>query len=500
MTGHPADLTLSAAAALLGAGGISSGELVAACLDRIERQQPVLNTFLAIDAEGARAAAAASDGRRARGEACGPLDGIPVAHKDMFDRAGRVTTAGSLLLKDRVADGTATVLARLDAAGAIEIGTLGASEFAAGATGHNRHHGDCRNPWKPSRIPGGSSGASAAAVSARQVFASLGTDTGGSVRMPAHFCGTVGLRPTQGRVSRHRIFPRSWSMDTAGPIARTAEDAALLLQAIAGTDPDDPTTAAVPVPDYSAALGEPVAGLRIGVPAAFFFDEVDDGIRGLLDTALEVFAGLGAVVAPADAPDPSVLFRLALIVLKAEAAAVHEDWMRHRPADYDHGIREGMEDGLSIAAVDYLRALRERGPALERWLGGPLAQADILFTPVLDDPTPTLAESAVADSDGAARIMARFGRCTRPFSFLGLPAIAIPCGFQPDGMPAGFQLVGRPFAEDILLRLGHAYRKVTGWHECAPAIAAGDTAENGVTAGEGAAAAGTNSRDLAGDR
>ena len=478
MTGNPADLTLSAAAAQLAAGSISAGELAAACLDRIVRQQPVLNTFLTVDAEGACAAAAASDARRARGEALGPLDGIPVAHKDLFDRAGRVTTAGGILLNDRIADDTATVLARLDAAGAVEIGTLGASEFAAGATGHNRHHGDCRNPWDPSRIPGGSSGASAAAVAARQIFASLGTDTGGSVRMPAHFCGAVGLRPTQGRVSRHGIFPRSWSMDTAGPLARTAEDAALLLQIIAGPDPTDPTAEAVPVPEYRAALEEPVDGLRIGVPTRYFFDEVDGGIRALLDAALDAFAGLGVAVTPVDVPDPSVPFRLAVIVLKAEAAAVHEDWMRNRPGDYDHGIREGMETGLSISAVDYLRALRERGPALERWLAGPLSQADTLFTPVLDDPTPTLAESAVADADGAARVMARFGRCTRPFSFLGLPAVSIPCGFQPGGMPAGFQLVGRPFSEATLLRLGHAYQKVTDWTERAPAIASGEAEPN----------------------
>ena len=479
MTEDPSSLTLSAAASLLGSGKISACELSAACLERIERQQPILNTFLTLDPEGALAAATESDARRARGAARGPLDGIPVAHKDLFDRAGRITTAGSILMNDRVPNRTATVLERLDAAGAIEIGTLGASEFAAGATGHNRHYGDCRNPWDPSRIPGGSSGASAAAVAARQVFAALGTDTGGSVRMPAHFCGTVGLRPTQGRVSRHGIFPRSWSMDSAGPLARTAEDAALVLQAIAGPDTGDPTAEAVPVPNYSAAPGEPVAGLRIGVPTRYFFDEVDDGIRTLLDAALDVFAGLGVAAVPVEVPDPSLPFRLALIVLKAEAAAVHEDWIRNRPGDYDHGIREGMEAGLFLSAVDYLRALRQRGPALENWLAGPFSQADVLFTPVLDDPTPTLAESAVTGSDAAAAVMARFGRCTRPFSFLGLPAISIPCGFQPDGMPAGFQLVGRPFEEATLFRLGHAYQQATDWHERAPAIASSETPPNG---------------------
>ena len=479
MTGDPSSLTLSAAASLLGSGKISSCELSAACLERIERQQPILNTFLTLDPEGALAAATESDARRARGAARGPLDGIPVAHKDLFDRAGRITTAGSILLNDRIPDRTATVLEKLDAAGAIEIGTLGASEFAAGATGHNRHYGDCRNPWDPSRIPGGSSGASAAAVAARQVFAALGTDTGGSVRMPAHFCGTVGLRPTQGRVSRHGVVPRSWSMDSAGPLARTAEDAALVLQAIAGPDSCDPTAEAVPVPDYRATLDAPVDGLRIGVPEQYFFDKVDDSIGNLLDAALEIFAGLGIAVTPLAVPDPSLPFRLALIVLKAEAAAVHEDWIRNRPGDYDHGIREGMEAGLFLSAVDYLRALRQRGPALESWLAGPFSQADVLFTPVLDDPTPTLAESAVTGSDAAAAVMARFGRCTRPFSFLGLPAISIPCGFQPDGMPAGFQLVGRPFEEATLFRLGHAYQQATDWHERAPAIASSETPPNG---------------------
>ena len=480
MTGNPADLTLSAAAALLRTGGISAGELVEACLDRIERQQPLLNTFLTVDRDGARAAAAASDKRRARGETRGPLDGIPVAHKDLFDRDGRVTTAGSILLNDRIpgigrrpSSRSWTPPGRSKSVRSAPRNSppgrpaTTATMAIAGTPGIRRAYPAGRRAPRPPPLPPG------------RCFASLGTDTGGSVRMPAHFCGTVGLRPTQGRVSRHGIFPRSWSMDSAGPLARTAEDAALVLQAIAGPDTGDPTAEAVPVPNYSATLDAPVDRLRIGVPEQYFFDEVDDGIGNLLDAALEIFAGLGIAVTPLEVPDPSLPFRLALIVLKAEAAAVHEDWIRNRPDDYDHGIREGMDTGLSVSAVDYLRALRERGPALERWLDGPLAGADVLFTPVLDDPTPTLAESAVTGSDAAAAVMARFGRCTRPFSFLGLPAISIPCGFQPDGMPAGFQLVGRPFEEATLFRLGHAYRQATDWHERAPAIASSETPPNG---------------------
>lgn len=473
MTEIPMDHSLAAAAALLRSREISATELVSACLERIERQQPALNTFLSLDAQSALASAAASDERRARGAALGPLDGIPVAHKDMFDRRGRVTTAGSVILSGRIADRTATVLQRLDAAGAVEIGTLAASEFAAGATGHNRHYGDCHNPWNLSRIPGGSSGASAAAVAARQVFASLGTDTGGSIRLPAHFCGVVGLRPTQGRVSRDGIIPRSWSVDAVGPITRTAEDAATVLRAIAGHEPGDLTTEAVDVPDYPETLPEPVEDLLIGVPTRYFFDEVNVGIQTLLDASLAAISDLGVTVVAVDVPDPVQPFRLAQVIALAEAAAIHEDWYRTRPGDYDDGTRDMMTTGFFISAADYLRAVRHRGPLLASWLEGPFSKVDALFTPVMDDPTPTLAESAVTSPETAKQVMARFGRCTRPVSYLGLPALSVPCGFQPDGMPAAFQLVGRPFAEATLLRLAHAYQQATGWHRHAPSAAEG---------------------------
>jgi aspartyl-tRNA(Asn)/glutamyl-tRNA(Gln) amidotransferase subunit A len=463
-----AGLTLDEASSALGSRRVSARELVDACVARIERLQPAINAFLTVDRDAALAATDTADERRRRGAALGPLDGIPVAHKDLFDRAGRVTTAGSIILGDRRAEETATVIARLDRAGAIELGTLNLAEFAAGATGHNRHFGDCRNPWNPDRIPGGSSSGSASAVAGRLVYASLGSDTGGSIRLPAHFSGVVGLRPTQGRVSRSGIFPRSWAMDAAGPLTRTVADAAIVLAAIAGPDPADPTTESIPVEDYRAALDAPVGRLRVGIPESYFFEQVDDGIRRLLDAALETIAGLGVAVAPVTVPDPERPFRLARIIAKAEAAAIHQQWIRQRPGDYDHGIREEMESGLFVSAVDYLDALRARGPVLSEWLDGPFAEADVLFTPVMDDPTPLLSDCAPTSPDAAAKIMARFGRCTRPISYLGLPALAVPCGFQPDGMPAGFQLVGRPFGEADLLRLGHAYQQVTTWHDMDP--------------------------------
>ncbi len=461
-----ADLTLWEASTLLADREVSSRELAAACLYRIERLQPAVNAFLSVEADSALAAADAADERHRQGRALGRLDGIPVAHKDLFDRIGRTTTAGSIMLKERTAGATAAVLARLDAAGAVEIGTLNLSEFAAGATGHNRHYGDCRNPWDPERIPGGSSSGSAAAVAGRMVFASLGTDTGGSIRLPAHFCGVIGLRPTQGRISTLGAFPRSWAMDTVGPIARTARDAALVFDAIADPDPERSQTGTGK--GVSDLMETSAAGIRVGVPEEYFFDEVSGGIQPSLDAARRVLEDVGAVLEPVAVPDPGLAFRLAQAVAKAEAASIHERWIRERPNDYDHGIREEMEAGFFISAVDYLHALRSRGTVLESWLAGPFSKVDLLFTPVMDDPTPLLGESTPRSPEAAASVMARFGRCTRPFSFVGLPALSVPCGFQEDGMPAAFQLVGRPADEATLLRLGHAYEAATGWHEVRP--------------------------------
>lgn len=468
MSGDPSLETLAGASALLRQGATTARGLTEACLRRIDQAQPHLNAFLTVDADRALAAADQSDARRARGETRGPLDGIPMAHKDLFHRMGRVTTAGSIILRGDPASETATVLSRLDAAGVVEIGTLNMSEFAAGATGHNRHYGDCRNPWNIDRTPGGSSSGAGSSVAARLVYGALGSDTGGSIRIPAHFNGIVGLRPTYGRVSRHGVVPRSWSADTIGPLARTVEDAALILAAIAGPDPLDPAAEAVAVPNYAAGLGTPLKGRRIGVPSAYFFDLVEDGVRSLLDDALEVFRALGAEVAEVTVPDPEPPFRLAQVIAKAEAAAIHGEWMRSRPGDYDHGIREEMEAGLFISAPQYLQALRHRGPILQSWLDQTFSTADMVFTPVYEYATPTMADCAPTSGESAARIMATFGRCTRVFSYLGVPGLTVPCGFQDDGMPAAFQLVGRPFAEAGLFNAGHLYQREAGWHTRAP--------------------------------
>ena len=450
-----AELSLAEASALLGARRASARELAESCLARIAGAGRAVNAFLAVDAEGALAAARAADERRARGAPLGPLDGIPLAHKDIFARAGRRLTCGSIIY-DAVPAQTAPVLAKLDAAGAADLGPLHLAEFAAGATGHNRHHGACRNPWNRERIPGGSSSGSAAAVAARLVYGSLGTDTGGSLRLPAHFCGVTALRPTLGRVSLAGVFPRAWTMDAVGPMARTAEDLSLIFAAIA---------------EGAAPAGAPGAKLRIGIPGRFFFERVEPGIGDLIEAARAAFARLGAESVAVDNPDPAPLFGHALVLAQAEAAAIHRRWIAARRADYGHGTVEGIEPGFAVAAHDYAESLAAREPARRAWADDVFARCDLLLTPVFEHATPLLDDCDPARPGAMREVLARFGRCTRPFSYLGLPALALPCGFQPDGMPAALQLVARPGAEGLLLAAGEAYQRETGWHRRAPPAA-----------------------------
>jgi aspartyl-tRNA(Asn)/glutamyl-tRNA(Gln) amidotransferase subunit A len=464
-----ADLSLAAAADGIRRRRFSSWELTQACLKRITAWQPKINAFLAVDNGGALKTAARADAATAAGTAAGALHGIPVAHKDIFARANMLVSIGSKIPSTPATE-TATVLSRLDAAGAIELGALNLVEFGAGITGHNANFGDCRNPWNLERIPGGSSSGSAAAVAARMVYGALGTDTGGSIRAPAHFCGVVGLRPTYGRVSRHGVFPRAWSLDTVGPLARTAEDAAVLLQVAAGADPLDSSAEPVAVPDYRAELVRPLAGIRLGAPKGGYFAEVDPGIAALLEQSRAALVKLGANLVEVETPDPELLTSLALTMTRAEAAAIHADWIATRGADYTPGVREGMEVGLFIPATRYLDAQRHRGRLLKQWLDEVFANVDLLHAPVFGAPTPTLAESA-PDSPTPPSVVV-YGRYTWPFAFLGLPSISVPIGFQPDGMPAALQLVGRPFAEGLLLNAAHIYQRETGWHEKAPPLPA----------------------------
>ena len=308
-------------------------------------------------------------------------------------------------------------------------------------------------------------------MAARLVYGALGSDTGGSIRLPAHFCGVVGLRPTYGRVSRFGAMARSWSADAVGPLTRTVRDAARLLGVIAGSDANDPTCENLAVPDYERSIENSLKGLRIGRPANFFDDNLDDERRGLLDASLEVMRGLGAEIVEIAVPDLAPAFTAAQIILKAEAAALHEEWLRARPDDYAPGVKSEMEVGLLIPGARYLAALRQRGAVLAEFADAVFDRVDVLHTPIYEYATPKLADCDPDAPGGAARMMATFGRCTRPFSYLGLPALAVPCGFTGDGMPLAMQLVGRPFAEATLLNAGHLYQRETDWHTRVPALA-----------------------------
>src|SRR6266581_2977034 len=424
------------------------------CLARIERWQPRINAFVHIDSNPP-------------GGKTGPLSGLSLAHKDMFYRAGKVSNCGSKIRRGWVAAETSTALERLDAAGALQIGTLNMSEFAYGPTGHNDHWGDCCNPWNPDYITGGSSSGSGAADAARLVFGALGSDTGGSVRIPAAACGVTGLKTTWGRVSRHGAMPLSHSLDTVGPLARSAEDCALLLGLMAGADPEDLTASSAPVPDYMAATAASIKGLKIGVPTSFYVDDLDPEVARILDETVAVLKREGADIVKVELPDQRQLSAASQLVLAVEAAAFHKRWLIERPQDYGPQVLMRLQNGLAIPGVTYLEALRWRGAALAAYLAATRG-VDAVIAPVAPIPAPTIAESDVGNTPGAEAVIQRLTRFTRPVNYLGLPSLAIPSGFAKGGLEAGLpvamQLIGRSFDEATLLTIGAAFQRATDFH------------------------------------
>jgi aspartyl-tRNA(Asn)/glutamyl-tRNA(Gln) amidotransferase subunit A len=426
-----------------------------AVLERARAVQPKLNCFIRIDGEAALAAARAADADLARGYVRGPLHGVPMAHKDMYYRRGVVSTCGSKILRETPAAGTAKVLEHLDAAGAIQFGVLNMAEFAQGPTGHNWHFGHCRNPWNPERITGGSSSGSGSSVAARANFAALGSDTGGSVRLPSAFCGLAGIRPTHGLISVQNILPLAASLDTVGPLTRTVEDAALLLQVLTQTE----------VP-----LGKSAKGLRIGRPKQIFYEDCDAEIAAAMEASLEVFRRLGATVVDVDVPDFSAWSAAAAVLHASEANAVHDEWFRTRPQDYSPQVRERLEKGRSMLAHDYVRAIQERSRATADFCAAVFSKVDLLHGPVVSFRTPTIAETDLSTGEPAARMLASFVRLTRPVSYLGIPVVSACAGFTRDGMPIGMQLIAPPHDEPTALRAGHAFQLATDHHQRTPPI------------------------------
>ena len=465
-----ADLTL-VEAVQAARDGTSSRALLAACWRRMEAVNPTLNATIWVDRVRAEAAAVAADAARDTPASLGGLFGLPLAHKDMYYQAGKPCTCGSRLRKDFVPDYTATVIERLSSAGAYVFAGLNMAEFAQNPTGHNREFGDCHNPWNPDYISGGSSSGSGAAVAARFVYGALGSDTGGSIRLPASACGVTGLKPTQTRVSRYGAMPLSFTLDNVGPLTRTARDCARMMSMIAGRDPKDPTSSHLPVPDYEGALDGDIRGTRIGVPTNYFFDGADPRVRAAIDQAMEVLTARGAAVRPITLPLMDAVSGYGGIISRVEAATIHAEWMRHRPQDYAAHLSGRMYPGYAIPGPYYLESLSRRGPVLRDFAAQVFAEVDVLATPTIGTALPTLAETDI--DNGPAGTEVKFlavSANTRPFNYLGLPAISIPCGFDGNGLPVGLQLAGRPFAETRLMRLADAYQRDTDWHARKPPV------------------------------
>jgi len=454
--------TLVGIAAAVRTRRVSPVEVTRTALDRIERLDPALRAFITVDAEGALAAAKVREAEVAAGRLRGPLHGVPLAYKDLCVVPGLPTSCGTRIADYFTADREATAVARLAAAGAITLGKLNMAELALGPFGDNAHHGDVQNPWRAGHVAGGSSSGSGAAVAAGLALGALGSDTGGSIRLPAACCGIVGLKPTYGRVSRAGVMPLSWSLDHVGPMTRTVRDAALLLGVIAGRDRHDPTTSARPVPDYAATLDRPIAGLRVGVPANYYWDGVDPEVAAAVRAAVRVLGDRGARVQELSVPDPEVAAHVANAIVRAESATIHARLVRTEPDALQPAVRARLAVGLHVSACDYLQATRLRARLARAFIDSVLAQVDVLVAPTIPEPAPALSAAKAGSPEDIVRRMGRFARLTRPFNCLGLPVLSVPCGVSTAGLPIGLQIVGRPFDEATVLRTGHAYEAAVG--------------------------------------
>ena len=432
-------------------------------LARIEQLAPKLNGFVTVTAERALAEAAAADREIAAGRSRGPLHGVPMALKDLFDTAGVRTTAGSRILAENVPVRDAAVVERLSASGLVLLGKTNMHEFAFGTTSDNPHFGPVRNPWDLERSPGGSSGGSGAALASGLCAVSFGTDTGGSIRIPAGACGVTGLKPTLGRVSRRGVTPLAWSFDTVGPMARTVEDAALLMNTIAGPDAEDEWCSTRPAEDFTRDFERGAGGLTLGVPREWFFEGVEPGIEAAVREAIAVLEREGARRIEVSLPGMADAHTAHHAILAAEAAAFHGAWLRERPDDYGDDVRRGLELGQLIAAVDYVNARRVQAIVRAAFRAA-LAEADVLVTPCL--PQAPLRVGEFMSREPAVA----WNRLLTPVNLAGYPAISVPCGFDGGGMPVGLQIVGRPFEEALLLRVARAYERATEWGTRRPPV------------------------------
>ena len=463
-------LSVAEAATELVARRLSPVELTQAYLDRITEINPLINAYITVTADRALDQAKQAEAEIVRGNYKGPLHGIPIGLKDLFDTKGIRTTAGSKIMAERVPTEDGQVVSLLNHAGAILLGKLNMHEFAFGITNVNPHYGPARNSWNKDRITGGSSGGSGTATAAGLCAAALGSDTGGSIRIPACFCGIVGLKPTYGRVSKRGVMPLSWSLDHVGPMTRTVEDAALMLQVIAGYDTEDPGSTDIAVPNYSAEMAKGIKGMRIAVLRGSYVLPMDADIENAFEESIKILKGLGAIVTdPVELPYIEDTLSANITIISSEAATVHQTEMDGRPHDYGEDVLARLSIGRDHPATAYITA-RNTQRQMRVQLMDSLANYDALMLPMMPLGAPSIGQNDVLVGGKVLDVRAAVTRYTQPFNLTGFPAISVPCGFTDDALPIGFQLAAKPFEESALLRIAHAYERATEWHKQRPLV------------------------------
>ena len=462
------DLSVAAAGNAIRSHSVSPLELTEAYLARIERLNPRINAYVTVTAERAIADARRATEEIATGSPRSPLHGIPIGLKDLFETSGIRTTAGAKFFADYVPKTDCTVARRLREAGSVLLGKLNTHEFAYGVTTDNPHFGTTRNPWDLARIPGGSSGGSGAAIAASLAATTLGTDTGGSIRIPASLCGAVGLKPTYGRVSKAGVFPLSFIFDHPGPIARTVEDAAIVLDAIAGYDPADPVSVRVPVEPYARALGRGAKGMRVGVARGYFFDGLDADVAGAMETALATLRELGAEVRDLQLPSAEGAIMPLFHLILAEAQHIHADRLKTAPGDFGADVMNILSQATPPTR-ELMAALGETYKLTTAYRQA-LEAVDVMVTPTTPVAAVNIGQETVRRGTTDEASIFALIRCTAPFNATHLPALALPCGFSKQGLPISLQIVGRPFDEATVLAAGHAYEQATDWHRRRPKL------------------------------
>mgnify|MGYP001202831294 CR=1 FL=1 len=448
---------------------VSPVEIIEAHLDRISQTEPVLNSFITLLADEARDAAKRAESMINKGTYLGPLHGIPVGLKDLFNTGGVKTTSGSRIFDNYVPSEDCTVASKFRAAGAILIGKLNMHQFAYGPTGENPDYGHMHNPWDPEKITGGSSGGSGSAAASGQCTITMGSDTGGSVRIPSSFCGIVGLKPTYGLVSRNGLTPLSWCLDHPGPMVRTVEDAALTMNVISGFDPRDVASARVKVPDYTETLGQSIKGMRVGLVKQFFDAPLDSEVENIVRVAISHLESLGAEIHEVSMPMFDQSQAISGTILMCEAAAYHRDLLRDHADELYLPVRLRLESGLMITAADYLKAQQARS-LFNASVDALYEHVDVLVGPSQPITAPTLLDQSVEINGTRLGTTAAVTQYSRPYNITGTPAITIPCGFSTSGMPIGLQIAGKAFAEPTVFKVAHAYESTTEWHRQHPEI------------------------------